>query len=333
MKPKKKELPLVEPMYSTYHYQGVSTAVIAKNPSIRNFCLNNVMVLTCTRKFLGGFTTPELGVAQSSLNNNPHLVKKRFPMRYLGGYLHFVIRRLLDDGIYVCFSGVDDFYLPGKTFCGTRHFDHDGCICGYDTSDGTFLVYAYDKNWVYRTFRVPVAAFDAGRHSSEARGVFGDLCAVYPTPEEVVFSPDTALRKIAEYLDSDMKKYPESGTGSVAGTAVHDYMALYLDRLIDGSVPYERFDRRVFRLIWEQKKVMLERILKIEETLHTGGIGDAYKAVIREADNCRMLYAAHAIRPHPAFLPVIREKLLALKEREASLLGMLLEKTKGEKTE
>ena len=39
---KKIELPLVEPLYSTYHYQGPGTAVLVNNPSIRNWYLNQV---------------------------------------------------------------------------------------------------------------------------------------------------------------------------------------------------------------------------------------------------------------------------------------------------
>ena len=57
---KKIELPLVEPLYSTYHYQGPGTATLVNNPSIRNWYLNQVMILTCTRKFLNGFTTPQI---------------------------------------------------------------------------------------------------------------------------------------------------------------------------------------------------------------------------------------------------------------------------------
>ena len=73
---KKIELPLVEPLYSTYHYQGPGTAVLINNPSIRNWYLNQVMILTCTRKFLNGFTTPEIGMAESSWNANPYFDKK-----------------------------------------------------------------------------------------------------------------------------------------------------------------------------------------------------------------------------------------------------------------
>ena len=40
----------------------------------------------------------------------------------------------------------------------------------------------------------------------------------------------------------------------------------YIDKLYDGSIPYDRMDRRVFRLIWEHKKIMLERIEAMEKS-------------------------------------------------------------------
>ena len=77
-KQKKIELPLVEPLYSTFHNQGVGTAILAENPSIRNWYLNQVMILTCTRKFLNGYTAPQIDIAEASWHINPYLDKKWF---------------------------------------------------------------------------------------------------------------------------------------------------------------------------------------------------------------------------------------------------------------
>ena len=54
-------------------------------------------------------------------------------------------------------------------------------------------------------------------------------------------------------------------TGIVNGIVVYDYISIYLDKLADGSIPHERRDRRIFRLIWEHKKCMCGRIRDIEE--------------------------------------------------------------------
>lgn len=331
-KPKKKiELPLVEPLYSTYHYQGPATATLANNASIRNWYFNEVMILTCNRKFLRGYTTPEIGMTDSSWRTSPYLEKMWYTVEFLEGYTHYVIRKLLDAGYYVCFIRVDDYYIKGKSWYHKQHFAHDGCICGYDQKNKTYCIYAYDEHWVYRKFWTPQKGFDTGMKAEIKKGLHGRICGIKPTSDRVAFSPKTALQKIAEYLDSNMKKYPETSDGTVFGIVVHDYIAMYLDMLYDGSVPYEKMDRRVFRMIWEHKKVMLERIKLIEDTLSLDhSLSDAYASVVREADSCRMLYAAHHMKQRNSLLPMIQKKLLSLKEKEKEILENLLEAAKGD---
>ena len=331
---KKIELPLVEPIYSTYHNQGPGTATLVNNPSIRNWYLNQIMNLTCTRKFLNGFTTPEITVAESHWNANPYFEMTWYDMKYLEGYTHFVIRKFLDQGYYVCFIGIDDYYVEGKTWYHERHFDHDGCICGYDPENKTYCIYAYDQNWIYQKFWTTQKSFDAGRKAQHKKGQHSFICGMKPKDDQIAFSCETALKNIAEYLDSNIEKYPETEEGAVFGIVVHDYIAKYTGKLYDGSIPYEKMDRRVFRMIWEHKKAMLQRITLIEEALfldHT--ISEAYKSVVREADNCRMLYAAHHMNQRNSVLPIIQKKLLSLKNREQELLETLVASLKGGKKE
>ena len=331
---KKIELPLIEPLYSTYHYQGPGTAILANNPSIRNWYLNQVMILICTHKFLNGFTTPELHMVESTWNDNPYFDKKWYSMEFLEGHTHFVIRKLLDAGYYVCFSGIDDYYVEGKSWYHERHFNHDGCICGYNQENKTYCIYSYDKNWIYQKFWTTQKSFEAGRKAQHKKGQHGIICGIKPNMDQVSFCYGTALKKIAEYLDSSMEKYPESAEGTVFGIVVHDYIAKYVGKLYDGSIPYEKIDRRVFRVIWEHKKVMLERIALIEEALSMDhSISESYRSVVREADDCRMLYAAHYMKQRNAVLPIIQKKLLTLKDKEQELLNQLLDKAKGEKQE
>ena len=162
------------------------------------------------------------------------------------------------------------------------------------------------------------------------QGVYGSICGIKPKNDMVEFSAETACRKIAEYLDSSIEKYPEGGEGNVFGIVVHEYIAKYVGKLLDGSIPYERMDRRVFRLIWEHKKAMLERIECIEKALELKpDISEKYAPLVAEADTMRMLYASHRMRRRDSLLPIIQNKLLALKEKEQHLLEELLEKTGG----
>lgn len=329
---KKVELPLVSPTYSTYH-SAILSASISENLSIRNWYLNEVIQLDCCRDFLWGYTTPLLRVEGLYMTDNPYVEKVWYSTRFMKGSLNRIIKNMLDEGYYVYFSGVDDYYVKGKSWYKERHFSHDGAICGYNQEDKTFCIYAYDKNWVYKKFWTPQKCFNLGKKAIESKGIFGEICAVKAKDTKVDFNVDLALLNIAKYLDSNMEKYPVDGKGHVYGAAVHNYIAKYVDKLYDGSIPYERMDRRIFRLIWEHKCIMLERIECIEREFSIAGeVSTKYADLVKEADTMRMLYASHRLRRRDSVLPVIKNKLISLAENERILLNELIIKTRGAET-
>lgn len=322
------ELPLVEPVYSTYH-TGVFSACINSNPTIRNHYLNEVLILICTRKFLSNYTSPEINVEGTSMIGKPYLVKHWIPMRYLQKKTNDVIRNMIDDGCFVYFTGIDDYYVDGKSWYRERHFAHDGAICGYNQEKKTYCIYAYDINWRYQKFWTPQKSFEEGRRSMFKQGIYGSICGVKPTMETIDFSAKKSLEKINEYLDSNLIKYPENEDGTVRGIVVHEYIAKYVSKLYDGSIPYEKMDRRVFRMIWEHKKIMLERIKRIEEALGINpDVSIRYEPLVDEADNMRMMYAMHHMKRRDSMLPMIEKKLLALRDQEFELLSELLSNAK-----
>lgn len=174
-------------------------------------------------------------------------------------------------------------------------------------------------------FDTPQSGFDKGRKSMLKCGIDGYLCAVKPIKTEVELNIDTIMKNLETYLDSSFEKYPVDGTGNVFGTVVHDYMKLYLDKLLDESIPYNRMDWRVFRMIWEHKKVMHERIIAVEKILSLGNsISDKYMSVVREADNMRMLYASYHRKRRDDLLYSIQKKLDYVSKGEIALLEALM---------
>ena len=326
MRTKSVELPLAEPIYSTYHHQGATAALLYQNPSLRNWYLNNVGSLRCNRRFLYGLTTPEVSIGMTELESNPHIERIVYSTRYTGGYLHYIIRALLDNGYYVHFYGPDDYYMMGKSWYHERHFCHNGLITGYDQTDKTYTVYAYDQSWVYRTFRIPQKTFAQAMKMGAKIDPNGYIWGMKAKNVTIAFDPMQAYKLIEAYLDSNLEKYPPTVNDWVHGIVVHDYIARYLHKLHDGSIPYERMDRRVFRVFWEHKKVMHERIQKMEEALRLETkVSNAYDPLVVEANRLRILYASHRMKRRDAALPIMADKVMQLKEREQLLLKQLLE--------
>lgn len=315
------ELPLAEPMYSTYHFQGLCTAITTENPSVRNWVLNEAVLLTCHRSFLSGRMTPDIDVVQSHWPDNPYIERIYHPLRYVGGHINPIIRNLLDHGYYVYFEGVDDYYMKGKSWYHEKHFGHDGMICGYNREDKTYCIYAYDIHWIYRKFWTPQSCFDKGRDVIQKAGGYGEIYGIRVRPDQVEFSPKTVYEKLREYLDSTFEKYPVDGEGNVYGSLVHEYLAMYIGKLYDGSVPYDRMDRRVCRLLWEHKKVMLERIRTTEQALKLGdAYSKRYENIVSDSNTLRMQYASHHMKRRDSILPTIQKGILRLKSDEEEIL-------------
>ncbi len=321
MNNKKVHLPLTTPLYSTYHTQGSGSAVIKANPSIRNWYLNNVMLLTCTKQFLNGYTSPRLNILKSLWNNNPHLEQKWYEFEFLGGYVNPVIRALLDKGYYIYFLGVDDYYIKGKSMYRQRHYMHDGLICGYDQNAKTYNIFAYDTNWIYREFSISQTSFNNGRKAAAHTGEYGHICGIKPLPEPVAFEPETVIAQLREYLEPTPEKYAGEEEERVFGIAVHEYLSKYLEKLYDKSIPHERMDWRIFRIIWEHKTVMLERLIKTEKALNMAPFASTqYESVASDANNIRMMYASYHLKEKASVLPAIRKKLAGLRDREENIL-------------
>ena len=321
-------LPLADPLFSTYHNQGNAAGLLAQNPTIRNWYLNRAIVLTCNRSFLKGFSSPEIQVCDSTENGITWVERRGYPMEHLNGYVHQVIQALLEDGYTVAYAGIDDYYVRGKTFYHERHFNHDGLICGYDAAQKLYSLYAYDRQWMYRVFQTPKTGFEAGRKALFRQGIHGYICGIKAKPDPLELDPSEISKGLHEYLDSSLTKYPISGDGVVQGIAVQDYIAMYLDKLMDGSIPLEHMDWRIFRLIWEHKKVMLMRICAVEKLFDMGTeSSDAYTPIVKESDTMRLLYASYHLKPSKStLLPLIQRKMMQIRDAEEDILQVLVEK-------
>ena len=325
------ELPLIDPIYSTYHYQGSGAVIYGNNLSIRNWYLNNAVDLTCQRDFLFGGNTPRISVVNSNWVTIPCFESYWYITRFLKGSTGRLIREFLDQGYYVYFSGVDDYYIKGKTFYKQRHFKHDGLICGYNQEEKTYCVLAYDEKWIYSKFWIPQKSFEIGRQAGEPEKYNYHICGIKAKDEEIELDCNLILKNIHDYLNSSLETYSPNERGDVFGTVVHDYVAMYVDKIRNDDIAFENIDKRVFRLIWEHKKAMLERIEKTEQRLGLkSNFSDKYKKIVIEADKARMIYAAYLQNNKKTLLPLLKTKIIHLKKNEYKILKKFVLKIESE---
>ena len=159
------------------------------------------------------------------------------------------------------------------------------------------------------------------------KSTYGGIHAVRAKDEVQELDLKTIYTALKEYLSSDIEKYPLTDSGIANGIVVYDYISMYLDKLADGSIPHERRDRRIFRLIWEHKKCMLGRIRAVEEKCKwDSSLGTAYDEVVALADKMRFIYSKFVIKYSGKDLENIQICLMKMKELEIELLNVFAEK-------
>ena len=322
---KSKYLTVENPYFSTYHYEGVTSIVAATNPSMRNWYMSNVINIRCNTKFLYYFTTPEVANYNTRFFENPHFERCAMNLKFFCNVLPQMIKNIIDNNYYIHISGIDDYYVEGKSNYKEDHFFHDTAITGYNNEKHTIQLYAYDKNWVYQTFDVPQKSVVRAIKSVIDKNKPSSCYAIKCKPDAVETDYSLMLTNLKDYLNSNMNIFPPIPESSASGIVVHNYLAMYMDRLYDGSIPYHRMDRRIFRLIYEHKKFMLERIKLMEEHYNlSSDFSTAYEPLVKSANLIRTVYAHYNKRQNNELLVYIKSLLLDIKQKEYEILSNIV---------
>ena len=303
--------------------QGSAAPCIAmrNHPTAYNAILNQCTTLSCSRRFLEGYTTPQVGWTRLGIYSLPCIERYGVSNRFTHQQSREIIKQMLDEGFNIYFNGVDDYFLPGKSWYGIRHMWHDGILCGYDDNDGSYSIAAYDSDWVFRLIRLPQDCFREGLLSGISQKWYGNLTAYRVKPDEVKLDERQMLRYLRAHVDADMERFPLTEQGNVEGIAVQGFLALYIGKLMDGSIPADKMDWRVLRPVWEHKVCMLDRLEAFEKLRGwEPEFSTRYRPLVDAANRGRMMYAVYHKNRRPGLLEKIQRGLLEGKEQERAIL-------------
>lgn len=322
------ELPVEIPVFATTQGSAAAGLAMINHPTAYNQTLNQATDLCCNRKFITGFTAFQLYVPNVWIHSYNFMERYTVSFRNIKKYCIDIIKEMLDEGFYVYYVQVDDFYLPGKSWYGTRHINHDGIICGYDDNDKSISIAAYDINWVFRVIRMPQESFMQGLEAAFEKNSYGNMTAYRICENTVVHINESEMLKyLKEYMDSNLEKYPVNGEGDVKGIAVHGYLAMYIDKLRDGSIPSDKMDWRAVRPVWEHKKCMLDRIKAVEnKNGWNNELSERYAPVVEKAERIRMMYAMYHKNRNDKLLDKIYCGILELAESDKELVGEFIKR-------
>lgn len=323
-------LPYIEPMYTTYHFLASPGIAAKQNNTSDNWYYNNTIEWRCRMWFLGSYTGLEIRINDGSVHNIPIIDRTRINIRFAGRCVIDIIKNIINEGFYVTFNDIDDYYIKGKCWYKEKHFNHEGMIIGYDDEKNTFIMAGYDQRWIYTVFETPQECFVEGMTSSCEQGVYGWLYAIRVKNEIYELNTRNIYNNLKKYLSSDINIYPLNTKGIARGIVVYDFICMYLDKLIDGSIPHHRRDRRVFRMVWEHKKCMLGRIKAVENLYGWDNeLSSAYEEIVKMADKMRFIYSKFVLKYSSNNLEKIQVMLMRMKKLEVDLLGKFLNELEG----
>lgn len=320
-------LPFFTPMFASFNSSIIAGLALGQDTNAELQLLNQATNLSCQRSFLRGYTSPGIGLPETYISSVSNLLRYTVCLRFVKEQLHSIVHSMIDDGFYAYLNGFDDFYLPGKSWYGTRHMNHDGTVCGYNDTDGTYDVAAYDMNWNYRLMKIPQEAYSESFVHSLEQNFNPAVVAVKAKDDPIKLDVKDICRRLKQYLKSNFTIFPKEEDGRVTGIVVHDYLAMYFDKLLDNSIPYENIDWRPMRTVWEFRVCMLRRIQAIEKELKLDStLSSQYEPILEETNRLRMLYAVYTKKRKDSLLLSVKNGLLSLKDQEKTILENLIAK-------
>ena len=323
-----KSLPFAVPMFGTYHGSAIVGLGLSMHPSGETLLLNRATTLLCERKFVRGYTSPQVTVLGTMLSRFPELTRDIMVLKYIKEQCHEIIHRVINDDAYAHISGFDDYYLPEKSWYGIRHMEHDGIICGYDDENRTYDLAAYDIDWNFRIIKISWESFEESMNKALEQNFSPRIIAVKPNDFSAELDIELICSGLKQYIGSTLDKYPPEKDGRALGIIVNDYMAIYMDKLLDGSIPHEKIDWRAMRPIWEFRVCMLKRIQAVENKLNMStSVSEKYATVTDETNRLRMFYAVYSKKKKDSLAVYIKNEILRLKENEKALIQEFIEKT------
>lgn len=321
------DLPISQPMFYTYGFQAITTAVFDVNPTMRNWAMNSLIFLRCNPDFLVGLSSsPEVFMSRSGYNDCPYIERTTVSLKFIGSKFQDVIHAMLDDECYVYYSNIDNSVIRKKYPYHGSLYLQSGVICGYNDDEKSYCLLSRNKNQEMEIIKIPQKWLELGRKKSEESGECGFLCAMRPKTVSIELNVDEIYRNLKEYTEADFDKYPPfTASAKVYGSVVHDYLGMYLNYLLEQIIPFKDVDREAFRQLWEHKKCMLERLITVEDKLKMDHrASNQYTDVVKNASLLMKQYDTFCKNKEYRLLLKVREQLLSMKDMEQQILRQFI---------
>ena len=257
------KLPIEMPLIETYQATSFILSVILANNNIANTYYNNYINLVCNDTTdIMDIGLDFINVTWDDFRNAGFAEMDLYYLKNISKdkFLAFLKERI-DQGNYILLYKIDEFYLSYTSNYNERHFIHDTYIYGY--SEFSFYIMAY-KDKKLQMIEISTEEIVEGMYSCLEMDEDASFCTFRPFHAvKVKLDYNKMKREIINYIggngnDDDKQVYGMKCYNTIKNAI----LAIAEDK---NNIKNQMLDIRVFRMLWEHKKVLINHIEKVNE--------------------------------------------------------------------
>lgn len=263
----KKILPLSEPPVLGYLHHAYTLSVTGKCPAFEDWFYSNYIQLY-DDYLTGGLNFFEYDftrVPQPLLSSHSMSIDAFRKNNY--DVVDYAIHCL--DCDYYFYTFVDESFIPGKSaYKGKQRFPHEMLLFGYDLDKQEFNGIGFSNNFQYEKFKLSFEDLSNGFNNLKVTERFmNNIHLIQPKPEvEYSFNLKLVRELLEDYYFSrnTSERYSMIRTpfNSAFGMDCYDFLIEYFELVMKGKA---QLKVNSLHLLWEHKKVMVNRVLYMQQ--------------------------------------------------------------------
>ncbi|WP_251577022.1 hypothetical protein [Paenibacillus sp. MER TA 81-3] len=279
---------------------------------------------------------------QYEFYNNPFLITTRLGNDILRNITNDIVDfyiECINLGYYVV-AFIDEYYIHNKPTFKKNHLPHHLLIFGYNLHEKVFYTYGFNNEMQFVTSLIPFDEIAVAYNSIEKLLSNGELkdnpdnsnfLLKFNENHNYVFDKNAVSKQIYEYLNSksNVGYLNYNNDNNVFGLETYNYLKQYYERILDGTDVHKGGFLRSLHVLWEHKKLMLERINYLAKnniiTTDNNELYNKFKGIEEEVLNMRNSAIKYNITNDVSYIINIIETFETIKLREEAELKRLLD--------
>lgn len=307
------KLPMVVPPYVTYQGMSFMLGIILSNYNTINYVYNNFIAIGCKKTDeLWDLKIELIDVLWDSLSIEGIFEQDFYEIKkYLRkDTINIFFKERLEQSWYILLYNIDEFYLSYSDVYKKEHFIHDLYIYGYEKDTFCVMAYKDEKLQLFNVAQIEIQnAIWACQNPS--------FCACRPNKKiKVEINYDKIKNNIINYNNG------REEDNYLYGIKVYDALIDSLNNFIKNKEKV--IDMRVFRMLWEHKKIFKMQLLKLQERQNIGNSIEHAINVERTGNKVFLLGIKFRLTGEFSNLKKMIELLELMRDEEINYLNILI---------